>query len=136
MTFPGQPITAFTLLNLTKNAASSRDCNGFPTNKAGVLQNHEMVPQLLFVSLFDLKPIRVCNTGWSGLEGEKHLSHKIFVSLHRSYSQIPGRAVGRPGVGVAARGGYAGMPQRRLNEMDRRAAVEAVRGVRVPEPMG
>jgi hypothetical protein len=49
--------------------------------------------------------------------------------------QIPTRALFGPGVKVAAGGGQAGVAERRLHQVDGRAPVERVRGVRVPQPV-
>ena len=49
--------------------------------------------------------------------------------------QEPRRTLARPRVQVAPRRRHAGMPERRLNEMDRRAVVERVAGVGVPKPV-
>lgn len=49
---------------------------------------------------------------------------------------MPGAAVVRPGVQVAAGGGDAGVAERRLHQADRRPVVERVRSMGVPQPMG
>ena len=49
--------------------------------------------------------------------------------------QIPAAAVIRPSMQIPPRGGHAAMAQRRLHRMDRRTAVERVRGVRMAQPV-
>ena len=55
------------------------------------------------------------------------------VDLH---GQVAGRAIGRPGVQIAASRGDRFMAQGRLHKVDRAASVEGVAGVGVSEPVG
>ena len=50
---------------------------------------------------------------------------RSLAAADASHRQIPRRAVGRPSVQIAAGGGDAGVTEGRLNQMDRRAPVEA-----------
>ena len=50
--------------------------------------------------------------------------------------EIPARAVVRPGVGIDARRLQVGMPERLRHERDRGAAVDRVRSMSVPQPVG
>ena len=52
-----------------------------------------------------------------------------------SHPQIPRRAVGRPGVQIAARGNNRGMAEGGLHKMDRGAMLQVMAGVRVPQPV-
>src|SRR4051794_36320178 len=54
----------------------------------------------------------------------------------RSHAQMPGGAVGRASMEIAARGGHRSMPERGLHQMDRCAPAETMAGVRVSQPMG
>ena len=52
-----------------------------------------------------------------------------------SHAEIAGGAAGGASVQVAARGGDRGVPEGSLHEVDGRAAVEAMAGVRMAQPM-
>ncbi len=78
----------------------------------------------------------MCTRADSGLAGT---SVSQLISAVRNlldlHGQVAGRAIGRPGVQVAASGGDRFMAQGRLHKVDRAASVEGVAGVGVSEPV-